>query len=106
MFTPLSSEQVAQYVERVPMVKGRLDRKASTATSYAWFVWESGHAGPTELVWIPPSRKRLERDGDYVEHWIAAGSIVDDPHARGGGDPQAQSPRRWHAEPSHAAVKN
>ena len=22
------------------MVKGRVDRKASTATGYAWFVWE------------------------------------------------------------------
>jgi hypothetical protein len=29
----------AQYTERVPMVKGRLDRKASTATGYAWLVW-------------------------------------------------------------------
>ena len=30
----------AQYVERVAMVKGRLDRKASTATGYGWAVWE------------------------------------------------------------------
>jgi hypothetical protein len=26
----------AQFVERVPMVKGRLDGKATTATGYAW----------------------------------------------------------------------
>ena len=31
---------VAQFVERVPMVKGRLDRKVTTATGYAWFVWQ------------------------------------------------------------------
>ncbi|GEO40961.1 hypothetical protein SAE02_51090 [Skermanella aerolata] len=28
----------AQFVERVPMVKGRLDAKASTATGYCWIV--------------------------------------------------------------------
>jgi hypothetical protein len=28
----------AQYSERVPMVRGRLDRKASTATGYTWLV--------------------------------------------------------------------
>jgi len=33
----------APFVERVPMVKGRWDPDASTATSYAWFVW--GAAG-------------------------------------------------------------
>jgi hypothetical protein len=67
MFGPRPPTRVAQYVERVPMVRGRLDRTASTATSYAWFVWEVGRTGPTELVWIPPSRKRLERDSDYEE---------------------------------------
>ena len=30
----------AQFTERVPMVKGRLDNKASTATGYGWLVWE------------------------------------------------------------------
>ena len=57
---------VAQYVERVPMVKGRLDRKASTATGYAWLVWEkTKDFGSTQLRWIPPSRKKLERKSDY-----------------------------------------
>ena len=32
--------KVAQFTERVPMVKGRLDKKASTATGYSWLVWE------------------------------------------------------------------
>jgi len=57
----------AQFTERVPMIKGRLDRKASTATGYAWLVWLRGKqpSTTTELVWIPPCRKLLERDHDY-----------------------------------------
>jgi hypothetical protein len=57
---------IAQFVERVPMVKGRLDKDASTATSYAWLVFERLPSGrPTRFVWIPPCRKKLERPGDY-----------------------------------------
>jgi hypothetical protein len=55
----------AQYTERVPMVKGRLDRSASTATGYAWLVWKKPGARSTQLVWIPPCRKDYERDSDY-----------------------------------------
>lgn len=56
---------VAQFAERVPMVRGRLDRKASTATGYAWVVWRKPLTADTRLMWIPPCRKRLERDSDY-----------------------------------------
>jgi hypothetical protein len=55
----------AQFVERVPMVKGRLDGKATTATGYAWLVWEKASSAVPRLMWIPPCRKILERDGDY-----------------------------------------
>jgi hypothetical protein len=57
----------AQFTERVPMVKGRLDKKATTATSYCWLVWRKPprFLGP-ELVWIPPCRKQLEREADYI----------------------------------------
>ncbi|WP_271593765.1 SAM-dependent methyltransferase [Bradyrhizobium sp. CCBAU 65884] len=55
----------AQFTERVPMVKGRLDAKASTATGYAWIVWEKGVSEPPRLAWVPPCRKKLERPGDY-----------------------------------------
>ncbi|MEO9530289.1 SAM-dependent methyltransferase [Roseibium sp.] len=58
---------VAQFTERVPMVKGRLDRKASTATGYAWIVWEKGHSRDTLMKWIPPCRKKLEKNIDYIE---------------------------------------
>ncbi len=54
----------AQFSERVPMVKGRVDPKASTATGYAWFVWEKGSSSP-KLTWVPPCRRKLERQGDY-----------------------------------------
>jgi hypothetical protein len=65
LFKASRPSQVAQFVERVPMVEGRLDRKASTATGYAWLVWEKNRPGSCELVWIPPCRKKLERDQDY-----------------------------------------
>lgn len=56
---------VMQFVERVPMVRGRLDPKATTATAYTWFVWPQNDHGICPLQWIPPCRRRLERDGDY-----------------------------------------
>ena len=57
---------VAVFAERVPMVKGRWDPDASTATSYAWFVWRLQDERPeTRLMWIPPGqRKALERPDD------------------------------------------
>jgi hypothetical protein len=55
----------AQFVERVPMVKGRLDQSASTATGYCWLVWRKGQEGQPRLVWIPPCRRGLERANDY-----------------------------------------
>jgi hypothetical protein len=67
IFRDIPPTKFAQFCERVPMVRGRLDRKASTATGYAWLVWEK-ERGPTQLprlMWIPPCRKRLERAGDY-----------------------------------------
>ncbi|HVT83088.1 MAG TPA: SAM-dependent methyltransferase [Phycisphaerae bacterium] len=56
---------VAQFVERVPMVKGRLDQRASTATGYCWLVWRKPLASSATVFWIPPCRKAFERVGDY-----------------------------------------
>ena len=56
---------VAQFTERVPMVRGRLDIKATTATGYAWLVWNKPLKGTSTLVWIPPCRKKLELLSDY-----------------------------------------
>jgi len=55
---------IAQFTERVPMVKGRLTATGSTATAYCWLVWTKGSGG-TRFVWIPPCRKNLERPEDY-----------------------------------------
>jgi hypothetical protein len=59
---------VAQFVERVPMFKGRLDPHGSTATSYAWFVWLAPFMQrDTKFIWIPPCRRALEEPDDYTE---------------------------------------
>jgi hypothetical protein len=60
----------AQFVERVPMVKGRLDEKASTATGYAWLVWEHGIKDCSKVVWIPPCRRQLEKAHDYTDRQL------------------------------------
>ena len=56
---------VYQFVERVPMFKGRLNRNGSTATAYCWIVWSKPNKFDPRFRWIPPCRKRLEREGDY-----------------------------------------
>lgn len=38
--------------------------KPSTATAYAWFIWDHGRE-PQPPMWIPPCRAQLERPGDY-----------------------------------------
>ena len=55
---------VAQFAERVPMVKGRCDGEASTATSYCWVGWLRD-VERKPMMWIPPCRSKLERPGDY-----------------------------------------
>lgn len=56
---------VAQFTERVVMVKGRLDGEGSSATAYSWLVWVKG-IEPRPFQWIPPCRKALERAEDYA----------------------------------------
>jgi hypothetical protein len=68
LFKPNAPSAVLQFTERVPMVKGRCDPKASTATSYAWVVWFPAiPAVVTTLEWIAPCRLRLERFEDYSD---------------------------------------
>lgn len=66
LFASRPPSNVLQFVERVPMVKGRLDEDAASATAYAWLVWQKLDAGQTKLHWLAPCRKRLERPSDYV----------------------------------------
>lgn len=72
LFKPHPPAVVAQFVERVPMHKGKLTATGSTATSYCWIVWRRDHAGPTEFRWIAPCRARLEHASDYPTPAIAA----------------------------------
>lgn len=81
LFARNPPDYVLQFAERVVMLKDRLIQsgaidpfhnvpgtKASTATSYCWFVWlDPANAGErdTRLRWIPKCRRRLERAGDY-----------------------------------------
>ncbi|WP_246737436.1 class I SAM-dependent methyltransferase [Nordella sp. HKS 07] len=65
LFKPTPPAIFAQFVERVPMVKGRLDQRASTATGYAWFIWLTEGSRSTQALWIPPCRKVLETELDY-----------------------------------------
>ena len=67
IFKKYPPSRLSQFVERVPMVKGRLDRKASTATGYAWIIWENETKIKSKLTWIPPCRTELQRDEDYLD---------------------------------------
>jgi hypothetical protein len=79
LFAKHPPSYVLQFVERVVMLKGQVlrpgtayldrdgeERKAGSATAYAWFVWL--HDQPdSRLRWIEPCRARLEREGDYTQ---------------------------------------
>lgn len=69
----------APFVERVPMVKGRWDPTASTATSYAWFVWVKGTAEEWRTLLIPPGcRRALSRPEDLkLAATPPAGGLLD-----------------------------
>lgn len=56
---------VATFAERVPIVRGRLDQYASSATSYSWFIWVRPAERLRPLMWIAPCRSHLEDEDDY-----------------------------------------
>lgn len=53
---------VLVFADRVPLVRGRYDPQVSSATAYAWFIWNIEHAYSNPILhWIPPgTRRRLE----------------------------------------------
>jgi hypothetical protein len=65
LFLKTPPTDILQFAERVPLVKGRYDPEASTATSYCWLVWRNVHRPGDDAHpryhWIAPCRKRLER---------------------------------------------
>jgi hypothetical protein len=66
---------VAQFAERVPMVKGRWDPDASTATAYAWAVWFKAWHAPTRLIWIPPAQRRALTKADDARRLGAVSAL-------------------------------
>lgn len=96
LFKRLTPSLVAVFSERVPMVKGRWDPNASTATAYAWFVWKRDDRDkpwrssrgipsfPTML--IPPGCKAaLTRPDDiHLARRVAPGCEIPAPLLGGG----------------------
>lgn len=57
---------IAPFVERVPLLMGQYDPKASTTTAFMWLVWVHG-AQPQAPFWIPPScRESLTHADDNI----------------------------------------
>lgn len=67
LFSRTPPSDVLQFVERVAMFRNRLERDGASATAYCWLVWRyvKSRAPLTELHWLAPCRKRLEKDADY-----------------------------------------
>lgn len=80
LFEPHPPTRIAQFGERVPMVRGRWDPGASTATSYCWVVWDKRREGRETLFdWIPPGqRQALSRLTDAARFAVRpeAGGLV------------------------------
>lgn len=80
LWDPHPPTAILLFSERVPMVKGRCLRRASTATDYAWVVWGADRllvGEQPKIGWVPPgTRKRLERPGDYDDDITADGKMV------------------------------
>lgn len=65
---------VAQFAERVNLVKGRWDDEGTSATAYCWLVWVKPYPprGPeTRMVWIPPGRRKARTLAGDVERFTA-----------------------------------
>lgn len=55
-------------MHRAGTINPETGKPRSTATAYAWFIWQAGDqpaTTQTRFDWIPPSRHLLEREGDY-----------------------------------------
>lgn len=69
IFSKRPPNVMAQFVERVPIVKGRWDPDADTATDYAWFCWNVRfrNSDPTmPVMWIPPGAEQRHTQPDDV----------------------------------------
>lgn len=77
LFKARPPQLVAQYVERVPMHKGRWVPDGKSATAYCWLVWLTNPPHDwrhTRMFWIPPCRKALT-DRDDARRFNAAAPV-------------------------------
>jgi len=74
LFTGGAFYAFCPFASRVPMVKGRWDPGASSATSYSWFIWTTKHhSSVSRIVMIPPEAKeRCTGPGDVLRFGSAA----------------------------------
>ena len=70
LFSPHPPTQIVHYSERVPMVAGRYDPKARSATAYSWFIWERD-ADRRPDAWIAPGAKDRNFRLDDVRRWCS-----------------------------------
>ena len=68
LFGPTPPTVIAQFVDRAPMVRGRWDPEAGTATAYAWFIWSKLHE-PRPFRWIPPGTRERTWHVDDVRRF-------------------------------------
>jgi len=76
LFQPYPPVIEAQFCERVPMVAGCWDPKASSATAYSWFIWTKDDGfgirlgqGRTERRWIAPGAREAFTMPDDVRRF-------------------------------------
>jgi len=86
---PLRPVSVYISVDRIPMVKGRYDHGARSATSYAWFVFDvaqiercqtlrMNQLPPVEVKWLPPGgrKKFYDRRDLTIGAWEPEGELI------------------------------
>ncbi|MGH6614977.1 hypothetical protein [Sphingomonas sp.] len=61
IFSNTPPARVWVFSERITFYPANAEVKGSGTTAYAWFVWDKGYEGPTELKWLPLGyKKRFE----------------------------------------------
>lgn len=72
LFRNRPPSMIAQFVERVPMIKGRWDPDASTATAYAWFIWrQADKSRMCRYFWIPDGARLRHSRREDIERFAA-----------------------------------
>lgn len=73
LFKDIPPTHIAQFCDRVAMTKGRWDPHASTATAYAWFIWNTRTTGDEpRFIWIPPGAKARHTREDDVKRFAGS----------------------------------